>query len=114
MSATDDWAARLAAAIASQFARRTRPIHLHSIKIESPEVVEVIFSDLDDLDLKGVRIDSASVRLGSERVRLSSIDELAFDVITLAISEPRSIDEFLPPDSDGIRWLPLHRWLDDA
>jgi hypothetical protein len=111
VSSQDDWAARLAEAVASQLSERTNPVHLHSIKIKSPDVVEVIFSNYGALDLKGVRIDSASVRGGPERIRLSSIEEIAFDLITLAMLEPRSIDEFLPPDGAGVRWLPAHHWL---
>jgi hypothetical protein len=124
VSSQDDWADRLAEAIASQLSESTLgagendrpgqalPIQVHSIKIKSPDVVEVIFSNYGDLDLKGVRIDSASVRLGPEWIRLSSVGEIALLLINLALLEPRSIDEFLPPDSAGVRWLPAHRWLE--
>ena len=88
-------------------------VHVHSIKATSPEVVEVVYSDFTDTGLKGIRIDLGSARSGSERIRLSSIHELAFDLIHLGMLEPRSLDEFLPPDSNGVSWLPLHRWLGD-
>ena len=113
MDDRSDWASRLAKAVASQLAERAREVQVHSIRATSPEVVEVIYTDSLGTDLKGIRLDLGSVRSGPERIRESSIDELAFDLVLLGLCEPRPIDEFLPPDSDGIRWLPVHRWLDD-
>ena len=97
-------------------------IPVHSVRATSPEVVEVIYSSrlvgpdgvthYTDPDLKGIRIDFASVQAASQPIRESSIDELASHLILLGIEEPRPLEEFLPPDSNGVRWLPLDRWLD--
>jgi hypothetical protein len=51
---------------------------------------------------------------GPERIRDSTIEELAFDLILLGVCEPRSMNEFLPPDDNGIAWMPTDRWLDDV
>lgn len=43
-----------------------------------------------------------------------SPEELAFNVVHLAIGEPRSIEEFSEPDTVDIRWLPLSDWIADV
>jgi hypothetical protein len=87
---------------------------LHSIAVVSPNEIAVIFSDSIDSEenVKGIRLNLRSVQLGPDRIRLSSIDELAFDLVYLGICEPRYMDEFLPADLQGIRWLPVDRWLE--
>lgn len=117
MSDRSDWASRLAAAVASKFAETTEArdstVQLHSVRATSPEIVEVIYSDSMHVGLKGIQIDFASVRSGSEIFRESSVDELASNLINLGMLEPRPLEEFLPADTNGVRWLPLHRWLGD-
>lgn len=108
-----DWATRLAAALTAQLSERVTTFQVHAVEATSPDVVDVIYSDPDGVQLKGVRVDAATVHAGAERIKTSSVEELAFDVITLGMGEPRSEDEFLPPDHRGIRWLPAHRWLYD-
>jgi hypothetical protein len=112
MSDDLDWAPCLATAIASKLAERTWEVRVRSVKVAARDVVEVIYTDSLDADPKGIRLDLGSVRLGPERIRALSIDELAFDLIYLGMCEPRSIEDFLPPDSDGVRWLPAHQWLE--
>jgi hypothetical protein len=89
-------------------------VRLHSVTAIPPDAVQMIFSDPQGGGLRGMRIDRASVRSARERVRDSSLDELAFDLVTTGICEPRSSDEFSPADSDGVRWLPLGRWSDEV
>lgn len=113
-----EWASRLAAAVEGQFAeiagRTPTRGQLCSVTAISPDVVEMIYSDPQGGGLRGMRIDLASVRSAGHRVRDSSLDELAFDLVTTGICEPRPSDEFAPADSDGVRWLSLDRWLDEV
>ena len=113
MSNPSDWASRLAYAVAHILPESRSSVLVHSIKVLSSEAIEVIYSYSMDRDLRGIRIDSASVRSASERIRTKSIDELAFYLIHVGMDEPRPKDDFLPADSNGVRWLPLHQWLDD-
>jgi hypothetical protein len=117
VSDRSDWAPRLAAAVAFRFAETTEArdttVQLHSARATSPETVEIIYSDSMYVGLKGIRIDFAAVRAGSELFREASVDELALNLINLGMLEPRPLDEFLPADTNGVRWLPLRRWLED-
>lgn len=108
-----EWAARLAAAIATRVEAIALPgeVRLHSIAATSPEEVEVIYSVPGDTGLRGMRISAEVVRSAPERIRVSSIDELAFDIVTTGILEPRVPNEFAPADRSGVRWLPISEWL---
>jgi hypothetical protein len=107
-----NWSAQLAAAIASQCEGEPE-VHLKSADAKSADVVEVIYSLASDSSLRGVRIDAASLQSGPELLRLRIVGELAFYVLHIAMLEPRSIDEFMPPDASGVRWLPMSCWLNE-
>ena len=115
MNGHSDWAARLGFAVTSKLATVATTIQLHSVKATAPELLEIIYSDsVDGIQyLKGLRLDLSTVKSAAEIVRSSSVEELALDLVYVGICEPRSIDEFLPPDSHGIRWLPAQRWLNE-
>lgn len=108
-----DWAARLVTAVLEQSAERTTELQLRSVQAVAPDAVELIFFVPGDVNPRGVALDASFVESASERVRSSTIDELAFDVITLGILEPRTIEDFTPPDNKGVRWLPAQQWLGD-
>ena len=61
---------------------------------------------------RGIGLDMTSVQSGSKRIRTSTIDELAFDLVAIGTEEPRRSEEFPDPDENGIRWLPTEEWLD--
>jgi hypothetical protein len=107
-----NWSAHLAAAIASQCEEEPE-VHLQSADAKSADVVEVIYSVASGPGLLGVRIDAASFQSGPELLRSRTVGELAFYVLHIAMLEPRSTDEFTPPDASGIRWLPMSRWLNE-
>jgi hypothetical protein len=113
-----DWASRLAAAIELRLAARAGEVQLHSVTATSSEEVEVVYEvvycDLADSGLRGFRISADVVRSAPERIRESSIDELAFDIVTTGICEPRPPEDFLSPDVNGVRWLSTSRWLEEV
>jgi hypothetical protein len=87
-------------------------VQLHEITAISPEAVEVTYSQAGDTCLRGIRVDAASVRGGLGGMAELTFPELAFYLVYVGICEPRSIDEYSPADSDGVRWLPLEQWLE--
>jgi hypothetical protein len=114
MSGTDaDWASRVAGAIGLYLSRYKAEAHVLSVRAPTPDVVELIYAKSANGALRGVRMDSASIQSGPELLSESSIDELAFLVVHVAVLEPRSLEEFLPADGNGIRWLPMRRWMDE-
>jgi hypothetical protein len=110
--AADDWATTLAASVRSMLAGRRMWITVHSIQTVSSDEVQIVFSSPDDATLRGVRLDRQAVAAASERVRTSTLDELAFDVVLLGLEEPRSMGDYGEPDEHGVRWLPMVEWLD--
>ena len=109
------WASRLAAAIKLDLEEIAMPgeVRVHSITAISSEEVEVVYSLLPDTALRGFRISADIARSAPERIRMSSIDELAFDIVTTGILEPRPPSDFLPVDPDGVRWLSIPGWLQE-
>ena len=103
----------MADAITREAARRSGAVELHSVRATSPEEVEVVYSDRVHMELRGFRISSEVVRSARSRIRDSSIDELAFDIVTTGVWEPRPSDDFLDPDTNGVRWLSIPGWLDE-
>ena len=110
---TSDWASRLAAAIALELATRPAIPQLRSITATSSQELEVIYSDVADTELRGIRISADLVRSAPQRLSESSVDELAFDIVTTGICEPRPPEDFLPPDANGVKWLWLPGWLEE-
>lgn len=108
-----DWAHRLAAAIELEIAKWPGTSKVASMAVNSPEEIEVVYADGIGSDLCGIRIGSDVVRSAPQRVRLSSIEELAFDIVSTVIREPRPPEDFLPPDANGVKWLSLSQWLDE-
>lgn len=108
-----DWASRLAAAIALELSARPAISQLLSITATSPQEIEVIYSDVADSEVRGIRVSADLVRSAPPRLRDSSVDELAFDIVTMGICEPRPPEDFLPPDANGVRWLWLPGWLEE-
>lgn len=108
-----DWASRLVAAIELQLAARPSVIQLHWARATSPEKIEVVYSDRATTELRGFRISAELVRSAPERIRDSSVDELAFDIVTTGICEPRLSEDFLSPDTNGVSWLSMSRWLEE-
>jgi hypothetical protein len=86
---------------------------VHSIRPVSDDVLEVVFSLPGDDDLRGMRVDRNVLDAEPGRLRQSSLEEIAFDVVSMGICEPRRIDEFCAADTTGVRWLPLSEWLAD-
>ncbi len=62
-------------------------------------------------ELRGIRISADVIRSAPDRIRVSSVDELAFDIVVMGMCEPRPLSEFLAPDASGVRWLSMSRWL---
>jgi hypothetical protein len=109
-----DWASRLAAAIERELAKRPGVVQLRSIRATSSEEVEVVYSDGFHPGLRGIRIGLDAIRSAPQRIRVSSVGELAFDIVTTGTHEPRPTDDFLAPDANGVSWLSLSRWFDDV
>jgi hypothetical protein len=109
------WASRLAGAIKLDLEEIALPgeVQVHSITAISSEEVEVVYSLLPDSALRGFRISADIARSAPERIRVSSIEELAFDIVTTGILEPRPPSDFLPVDPDGVRWLSIPGWLQE-
>ena len=109
-----DWAPRLVDAIERELAERPAVVHVHWVRATSPEEVEVVYSDWANTERLGFRLSASLVQSAPWRIRDSSIDELAFDIRTTVICEPRAPDNFLPPDTNGVRWLPWSQWLEEV
>lgn len=107
-------AKRLVAAIEEQVGPHRPVLQLRWATATSPEVVEVVYSDPASDELRGMRISLALVRSAPERIRQSSIEELAFDIVTTGVFEPRPPEDFLLPDHAGIRWLSMDRWIEEV
>lgn len=86
-------------------AARVRPV--------ADDVLEIVFSAPGDDDERGIRLDRRTIEAARGRLTQSSLDEIAFDVVTMGIGEPRSAEEFTDLDAEGVRWLPLADWLED-
>ena len=110
-----DWASRLAAAIKRKLEVIARPgeVQVHSIAATSSEEVEVVYSLLPDTALRGFRISADIIRSAPERISVSTIGELAVDIVATGILEPRPPSDFLPVDPDGVRWLSIPGWLQE-
>lgn len=108
-----DWASRLASAIEVRLEAIALPgeVRVHSVTATSPEEVEVVYSAGGETELRGFRISADVARSAPERIRESSIEELAFDIVTTGILEPRRSTDFLPEDPHGVRWLSIPDWL---
>ncbi len=76
-------------------------------------MLEVTFSTPGDTVLRGMRIDRGVLDATPGRLSGSSLEEIAFDILTTGICEPRDIDEFSIVDEAGVHWLPLADWLAD-
>lgn len=75
-------------------------------------MLEVVFSVPGDDDLRGMRLDRKVLDAAPGRLMQSSLEEIAFDVVSMGIREPRRIEEFCA-DATGVRWLPLSEWIED-
>lgn len=109
-----DWASRLVDAIELELAERPAAVHVHWVRATSPEEVEVVYSDWANTERLGFRISAPLVQSAPWRIRESSVDELAFDIRTTVICEPRAPDDFLSPDTNGVRWLPWSQWVEEV
>jgi hypothetical protein len=110
-----DWASRLAAAIELQLKAIQRPgeARVQSIRATQPDEIEVVYSVPEDPRHRGIRISADLVRSAPARIRESTIDELAFDIVTTGILEPRAQGDFLPADPNGVMWLSIPDWLEE-
>ena len=89
-------------------------VELRSVKATSPEEVEVVYIDHIYNEIRGVRISADEVRSAPQRISDSTIEEVAFDIVTTGICEPRPAEDFDAPDVNGVRWLSVPRWLEDV
>ena len=87
-------------------------VTLQSVQVVTPSCVEIVYWWPGEDTLRGIRLDVSSMESASERIRTSSVDELAFDLVAIGMQEPRRIEEFTHPDENAIRWLPTETWLD--
>lgn len=85
---------------------------MHSVQADRRDVVDVVYSWPGEATRRGLRLDLAFVERAPERIRVSTPEELAFDLVVIGILEPRSPDEFQEADANGIRWLPARAWLE--
>src|SRR4051794_6949297 len=108
------WASRVVDAVNTQFHEEKALVELVLVTAPTPVSIELVFKHPGDVHLRGMRLNVEAVRQGPERIRESSVDELAFDLIHMGICEPRALREFLPPDKNGIAWLPIDEWLDEV
>ncbi len=107
------WALQLADAIAETVARQCRPVPLCSVRVVGDDALEITFSTPYDTDLHGMRVDRKVIETIPSRLMSSSLGEIAFDVVTMGICEPRRNEEFCEADESGVRWLPFLTWLAD-
>ena len=107
------WALALANAVAAQLGRMTVTARVRWIRPTADDVLEVVFSAPGDNELRGLRVDRQTLEAATGRLAQSSLDEIAFDVVTMGIDEPRPIEEFCVADTSGVRWLRLSDWLAD-
>ncbi len=110
---TTSWAAQLAAAVWANQATGGVPVILHRVTPISDGVLEVVFYGGADVTLFGLRLEREVLEAATGRLMGCSVEELAFDVVTLGIREPRARESFFPEDAGGVRWLPLSDWIDD-
>lgn len=108
-----NWALRLAAAIGEGLRAEPGVVNVHSIRHTSPEEVEIVYSPVGDERLRGFRLGLAFFRSTPQRIQEMSVDQLAAYIVHTAILEPRSDDDFLPPDASGVRWLKLPEWVEE-
>lgn len=108
-----DWSSSLVATFGKELAPYISDVpQVHSVTATSPEEVEIIFSDPTGRPgLRGIRLNSDQVRAAGWRVRTATASNLAFDIVHMGIGEPRALEEFSPPDADGVRWLDIPQWL---
>lgn len=109
-----DWASRLVDAIELCLAQQPATVDVHWVRATSPEEVEVVYSDWTNTQRLGFHISAPLMQSAPERISKSSVDELAVDIRTTVICEPRALDDFLPPDTDRVRWLPWSQWLEEV
>lgn len=113
MQADSKWADRLTAAILHQIARQDIGRDVKSVRSVAGTAVEIVFSVPGEVTLRGIRLDFSWTEKASGRLKGSTADELAFNVVHLGVLEPRSIDEFTVEDRAGVRWLSTDNWLED-
>jgi hypothetical protein len=116
MSTTDRrgrWSQLLAQAIRSRLETTDDPISIVSITEASGDLLEVVYRQVGDEALRGIRLKRTDFDAGSElRLAGREIDELALAVVFVALGEPRDLDAYSAPDAAGVRWLPVERWAD--
>jgi len=108
-----DWADRLAAAVLVQMARENTDRVIHFARAASATIVEIVFSVPGEGALRGIRVDLSWVEAASGRLKGSTFEELAFNIVQLGVLEPRSIHEFTVEDTASVRWLSTENWLED-
>lgn len=108
------WATVLRAHIIREYSKRSETSELYAVRVISDDEIAIVFADGPNRPLKGIRLDRQAVRSGPERIRVSSLSEIAFDLVVMGICEPRLARYFLPPDEEGISWMSAERWLDDV
>jgi hypothetical protein len=111
---TPPWSSRLADAVRAELARAGWTPTVHAIRPVTDDVLEVVFSgSRDGNDLRGIRLDRRALDAATGRLQGHTLEETAFDVVYLGISEPRNMAAFDAPDASGVRWLPLADWIAD-
>jgi hypothetical protein len=110
-----NWASLLADAIEMKLRALWTPgdPQVHSVTAKAPEEVEVIYSVQSDPRLRGIRIKLHAIREAPARISESTIGELALNIVTTAILEPRPSEDYLRPDRSGIRWLAISKWIEE-
>ncbi|MEX0665749.1 MAG: hypothetical protein WD598_13415 [Acidimicrobiia bacterium] len=88
-------------------------VTVHSIRPVGDDVLEVVFSVPFDTHRRGIRLDRNTVEAARGRLMHSSLEEIAFDVVSMGIREPRPLAEFHSADTAGVHWLKLAEWLED-
>lgn len=107
-----DWSSAVVAAVdkESAHARSDEP-QVHSLTATSPDDVEIVFShSWGPPGRRGIRLHRDHVRAAGWLGEIPA-DHLAFYIVHTGIREPRRLDEFSPPDADGVRWLDVPQWL---
>ncbi len=113
MPLENSWADRLASAVRDQMAKQDADREIHSVQAISDAAVEIVFSIPGERMLRGIRTDLSWVEAASGRIKGSSVEELAFNLVQLGVLEPRSIHELTAEDNAGVRWLATENWLED-
>ena len=105
------WLAEVAREAAKLLAENPDEVQVEAIRMVGSDTAEFVYRQPWDGKLRGLRLRTVDIESGS-RLTEHTTGEIAFLLVYVGILEPKSDDEFAPPDSDGISWVQSRDWLE--